>query len=507
MAQFKAELKITTPTEEIMAIKTDSYVEVFNIKQEISGGVNNNTLIPLLITTSTAAQSAIKDAKALVIKNNSVVSIEIQIKTNEWADASPDTVAGDSYQAYLLPANDFIFLPNLRQANYRTDVNSMANAFMATDLVPDGNMYLAVDNPEEGDPQLVAEALDGTETAITVDDGSFFEAGDIIRVENEIMEVTSAPSNTINVIRGTHGSTAATHADDSALRYAFFNQLHDFDAFSVTQTDASGRLKVSNFFGLARTEGVAEGIVPGSFSGQFYKAGFQEVGLSGIKASTESGLTASTIYYFTINVDATGTIEVAFTTSTNTKFGGSDGVIQKIQDAINSKFYVAGNLFEKKVVVGIVNGDIRFTSGQHLSTSAIALTAGTSGSDTTTEIFAQVIGRFPLAPEDAVAARIPSATLASPKSGVVQSNLSDLMYDDGHGRILGMAKGTIDYATGAINIHSAPANAEFTVSAAYGSAQSGTNDYAATNANSIRQISARSCNQKINGIVEIIAIR
>lgn len=39
----------------------------------------------------------------------------------------------------------------------------------------------------------------------------------------------------------------------------------------------------------------------------------------------------------------------------------------------------------KRVFVSIIAGDIRFTSGQHMSSSAIALTAGTSGSDTTTE--------------------------------------------------------------------------------------------------------------------------
>ena len=86
--------------------------------------------------------------------------------------------------------------------------------------------------------------------------------------------------------------------------------------------------------------------------------------MSGITSSTESGLAASTAYAFDIAVDGGSDYTLSFTTSTNTKFGGSDGVIRKIQDALDAGFYASGNLFEKKVTVAIVDGDIRFTSGQ-----------------------------------------------------------------------------------------------------------------------------------------------
>jgi len=82
-----------------------------------------------------------------------------------------------------------------------------------------------------------------------------------------------------------------------------------------------------------------------------------------------------------------------------------------------------------------------------------------------------------------------------------------MFYDDGHGNIHGACNGTIDYRTGAIDLFNAPKNAQFTVSAAYGSAHSGENAYADASANSIKQISARSANSKIYTTIEVIGLR
>ena len=506
MANFKTDLTMTTPNESINLSKSGDYVEIFKVTQELHSGLNGNTFLEILQPNTTAGQSAVKDAKALVIKNAGLVGAEIQIKSNEWADGSstPDTVAGVSYQSYLLGAGDFIYLPNLRQANFRTDVNSLGNGYSLSNQVPDANMYVAVNNPEAGDAQLVAEAVDGSETEIDVDDGSFFHVGDIIRLENEVMEVTDKSGATLTVIRGAYGSSATSHSDDTPLRFSFFNAYADFDNYSVAQTDSSGRFKVSNFFGYARTDAIADGLVAGSVSGKFYNQAYQELGLSGITSSTESGLAASTAYQFTIAVDGGSAYDVDVTTSTNTKFGGSDGVIRKIQDAFDAAFYTAGNLFEKKVTVGIVNGDIRFTSGSHLATSAIAL-GDSSGGDT--DIWG--VGRIPAVAdaEAAVASRLPDNSVYDRKSGVQSANLGSMFYDDGHGNIHGTCSGAIDYKTGAMDLVGCPPNAQFVVSASYGSAHSGENRYDATAGNSIMQISGRSANNKIYTTVEVTALR
>jgi len=54
------------------------------------------------------------------------------------------------------------------------------------------------------------EALDATETAIDVDDGSVFAANDYILVGQEIMKVSSVSTNTLTVIRGVSSITDST---------------------------------------------------------------------------------------------------------------------------------------------------------------------------------------------------------------------------------------------------------------------------------------------------------
>ena len=239
---------------------------------------------------------------------------------------------------------------------------------------------------------------------------------------------------------------------------------------------------------------------------KFYNAGYQEVGLSGITSNTETGLTASTTYYFKIAVDGGSAYEVAFTTdASNTKFGGNNGVISKIQAILDTQFYTEGNLFEKGVTCSIVNGDLRFTSHNRTRNSAIALTAGTSGTANTDELFdgTNQIARFPATVEAAVAARLPDDTVFSKDTYIENKNKGVFAYDDGKGNITGVSTGTINYETGAIDIQG-PNNAEFVVSFNYDSAHSGgikdTND----RQNGIFQISARSMNSKIDAEVEIL---
>lgn len=70
---------------------------------------------------------------------------------------------------------------------------------------------------------LLAEALDGSETGVDVDDaGELTSPGTgytvTILVDSEYMNVTSIAGNTLTVTRGRWGSSAATHADNSAWK-------------------------------------------------------------------------------------------------------------------------------------------------------------------------------------------------------------------------------------------------------------------------------------------------
>ena len=367
----------------------------------------------------------------------------------------------------------------------------------------------------------LAEPVDGTETEIDVTDGDFFRAGDLIQLGTttgtavtniEIMRVTSISTNTLTVERGLYGSITgnvsaqtAGHQTGANIHLPWFNTQENYnkyhddtDALGKVYTNLSGRYTAQNLFGYGRTaDGKAFGIVKGSFAMKFYSSGYQELGLSGITPSTHSGLAASTAYTFNIAVDGGSVFaDLAFTTdASNLNFGGNNGIISKIQAALDTQYYTAGNLFEKRVTVGIVGGDIRFTSGTRTRASAIALAAPTGGGTTPFGV-----GRLPaVTAVETVATELPDDTLSDKVYNTTKSNRGVFAYDDGKGNILGAATGTINYETGALNIQG-PANAEFVVSFNYDSAHSG----GITSSNILRTIAARSCNSKIDAEVEIL---
>ena len=82
-----------------------------------------------------------------------------------------------------------------------------------------------------------------------------------------------------------------------------------------------------------------------------------------------------------------------------------------------------------------------------------------------------------------------------------------MAYDDGHGNISGVCDGAISYSSGAITLNNAPSDANFAVSANYGSSQSGGNRFGADEGNSIAAISGRSCNSKVDTTIEIIGLK
>ena len=318
------------------------------------------------------------------------------------------------------------------------------------------------------------------------------------------MEVTGIGSkaalatNTLTVRRGVHGSTAGTAAaDDDPVRLPFFNAYHDYDKYSVAQTDNKGNFKCTNFFGYGRSATGVGGIVPGSIAIKFYSAGYQTLGLSGITSSTNTGLTAGTAYEFDIQVDGgTNFDNLSFTTdSSDVTFGKT---LQLIQAALDIQYYTSGNLFEKKVTVGIVDGDIRFTSGSHLSTSAIALTAGSSG---TAEFFGT--GRIPAVGsiDAAVGALLPDDVKYDPLNYIASPNISAFLYDDGYGALYGAGggQGQISYETGAIDMRNCPPNGEFVFSVIYNGVFAGrASSTVATKVNSLVKLYGSTTNQKLN---------
>lgn len=503
--------------------KSKAYTNIYENTQEVD---NTDGFINILSVSTTKAPNTVSNIKAVCVYNQSNVGAELQFTYQEWKNNSNtddansvDTGGGATvtrYATMILPAGDFIYLPNGRLLGYNADTSG-ANATSISNVAPHSSEFL--DSGADVDHATAATiGSDATHTTLNLENGhsKYFKRGDLIRLESEICEVTAVgkgtnlANSTLTIIRGTHGSTAATHADDIRVDLPFFNAYNNFNRYSVAQTNKNGKFKAMNFFGYGRTaDALVDGLVAGSVSFKFYSAGYQEVGLSGITPNTNTGLSASTAYYFTIAVDGGSAFEVAFTTDTsNTNFGGKNGVLSKIQDILDQQYYTEGNLFEKRVTVGLVDGDVRFTSGSFLATSAIALTAGTSGTADTDELFdgSNQIARFPAVVESAVAARLPEDTVFNRTTYEENPNVGAFMYDDGNGNLIGAGSGTINYETGAVDFTAMP-NAEFVISATYLSAHSGGTEVTLTNGkNHLTSIGARSTNAKLNASVKVIAL-
>lgn len=64
---------------------------------------------------------------------------------------------------------------------------------------------------------LVGAIASTTATSVPIDDGTDVEVGETIIVDSEQMHVSAITANTLTVVRGINGSTAATHLDDSIV--------------------------------------------------------------------------------------------------------------------------------------------------------------------------------------------------------------------------------------------------------------------------------------------------
>ena len=535
MANLEANLTVKTGKgADYLCEMTEQYSDILTAQQIVDNGDEYTQIATLGVASSIGGDAGLRmaGAKLVIVKNNSSIPIELQFTTTDWKDNSnvdelnsvdlgPDSATSVRQLSYILASNEYMVLPSTWMVSY-AEAHSAGNAVTIDNKggydVNSGKLYSTaiVD---------IATALENDTTTFVVDDTDYFKVGDLIQLGSttgttatniEIARVASITNSTTMILeRGLYGSITAdkdaqTDSTNGAVVNAkvylpWFNTQEDYDkyhddanALGIVQTNKTGRYTAQNLFGYGRTaDGVAEGIVKGSLAFKFYNSGFQEFGLSGITPSTHSGLAASTAYAFNITVDGGSTFaSLSFTTdASNLNFGGNNGVISKIQAALDTQYYTAGNLFEKKVSVGIVGGDIRFTSGTRTRNSAIALAAPSSG----TTPFG--VGRLPAigSVEKAVAAKLPDDTIEDKTYNISKSNKGIFAYDDGKGNIRGAATGTINYETGAIDIQG-PVNAEFVASFNYDSAHSG----GLNSSNTIRKISARSLNSKIDAEVEIL---
>ena len=504
-------LNLSTQADRYSYTKSYPYTDGFVVRQEVN---NSDSFIQLIAFGIAKATGTLQGFKTLVVTNVGQTTAEINILVDEWAAGDPDTGGTtDRNLSMMLAPGEFLFLPNPRLLAYDANT-SAANADDLDNVTPDSNLFI-------DSTQNLTDGLDNTTDPVTfnIGDQNWFKLHDLVRVDNEILEITALASSghDVTVKRGMFGSTTASHADDADVKLPFFNMHHDFDDSSLNgggngsavkvKTNKKGNFKAMNFFGYGRTaDDKADGITQGSVSLKFYsEGGFQNLGMSAQTLASSTKLAVSTEYGFDLSCDGTNTTSdtIKFTTdSSDVTWGSSaNGVLYKLNEIMTDN-----NL---NCTVSIVNGDIQFKSATNHSATAILLAAPSAGETTPFGV-----GRIPAiaAVTAPVASFLPPDTITDKKTGLSSPNRAKMFYDNGDGTMSSggaiSGSGTINYRTGEIVMKGCPKNAEFVVSVSYQSAHSGGLATAtATGFNMIEYIKARSVSDKLNTIIEVRGYR
>ena len=552
------ELAINTPDGDYLCTTNKIYTEKSSVIQDL-----DTNIIKISTFDKNLGALTIQNAKAIVIKNLSDTCAEIFITVHDYKNHSDDydvvnsvDVGGGGATPFrtmtmLLPANDFLYLPNNRlisysqnaQATFESGANSPAGRLSSEPKdLNSGQEYIEVKAFSStyfgGSNILINDAsnIAISATSVTVDDGDWFKAGDLLHIENgEIVEVESVAGAVLTCKRGMLGSNQAQINDDHKISYFFGNEYLAFDN-GKCMTDQNGKFKQRGaFFGYGRSaDKIIDGIVAGSVSiGPFYtEGGYLDFGLQNIKASDETGLTASTTYTFHIVVDefnnggfdsVSSETAIAFTTdSSDTTFAGSaNAVLPKIQARFDALFYDSSSgLHNKQVRIALHNGDIRVTSLSNHSETIVGI-----GNVSGTTPFG--VGRFP-----ALSSSVPvlqgsehgggttdtivygpastkaQETIEDPVSGKEVKNMNAFLIDDGNGNLIhnGTIAGSIDYVKGHCEFSVPFPNAEFKVMANTLSAHAGGAKYIASSYNTIQDLRARSVNAKKDSKIELILL-
>ena len=498
--------------------------EAFDIEQVVVNGTNIN----LFTVSATRGAMTMASPKALYLENTGKVPVTLIFEMYGYSAAVTQDSTATRVQMVLDPG-EWYYMSNARMFECESTTSYIGTQVdnEAPGLQADASIKLYQDSGIDTDNTTATNNVVGSSTNTLVYLEQFtdadanatlgFHVGDLIRIRNEVMEITAIgtgadlANTTLTVTRGMYGTTAGSSiADDDPIRLPFFNLHHEYDTYAENvspQTNGDGRYHAKNLFGKGRGGQtiIDKGIVPGSYAMKFYNAAYKEFGLSGITSTSSSGLSASTQYYWKIRIDGSGSgaTELNFTTdATNVRWGGSTGIIAKMQKSIDDEFgSSSSDLYNKSALIEIVEGDIRITSGQKLTTSNIQLAAGTSGAGASVRLFAQLNGVIPILANllDTKAPALPDDELLDPITNEARKNESVFARDDAHGNIVGAGcTGSLNYETGEIRFKG-PKNAHWVYSVAHNAAAGG--QVSSTGENVIKTIIARSINEKLDSKV------
>ena len=137
MARLDANLTVSTGQGDYLCSMSDQYTEMVTAKQKVDNTDDFITIATLGASTVGIGGSAgqrLKGAKLIVVKNNSPVTVELQLRYAEWKDDSdidqtnsvdlgPGSATVVRQLSLILGANEYIVLPNQWAVGYAADLS------------------------------------------------------------------------------------------------------------------------------------------------------------------------------------------------------------------------------------------------------------------------------------------------------------------------------------------------------------------------------------------------
>ena len=186
------------------------------------------------ISSSPSSSESVETApKVVEVENCGKVPVTVLVGYETYSD---DTTAGDLTYLHTIVNPNEIFSPPvrgiLRASTNIQDGTPQTNATPSTDLYVDSGAdtddVTATNNVDNSASNTLVYLEPYTSAANCT--ANLFYVGDLIRIRNEVMEVTDIgtkadlANNTLTVIRGAYGSTATTDTDnEDPVRLPFFN--------------------------------------------------------------------------------------------------------------------------------------------------------------------------------------------------------------------------------------------------------------------------------------------
>jgi hypothetical protein len=151
-----------------------------------------------------------------ITANGSSTQCTIQINTNEPTnnrqDANFIAILGHNFQSAGAKINvqidDNVNFASPWNDN-RTAVTDIINADAQTDIDSGASLFFD---------------LDASQTSVAVTNGTYFSAGDYIKIDSETMYITNVATNTLTVDRGVDGTTAVSHSEPRDIYFTGYTE-------------------------------------------------------------------------------------------------------------------------------------------------------------------------------------------------------------------------------------------------------------------------------------------